>query len=171
MSTYKSYSLSRSGVTDGSSGTDFGTLDSRAGPAYQVRDKFRMNLKPSSLIWMDAGITVFKTVAIKVFQQEIVTSISNKDFESNFILAELSKGLLSLFCPCVALGRINESIGRKGWPYCCFYFLSPIFCGVWAVTDTRFKFMMRYGILDEGPMRNFCLACWCSGKLHKLGLL
>ena len=45
MSTYKSYSLSRSGVTDGSSGTDFGTLDSRAGPAYQVSGHFELNLK------------------------------------------------------------------------------------------------------------------------------
>jgi len=22
--------------------------------------------------------------------------------------------------------------------------------------------MMRFGILDEGPMRNFCLAMWCT---------
>lgn len=70
--------------------------------------------------------------------------------------------LLSFLCPCVALGSVNEQIGRKGWPYCALYFLNPLCCGTWAVTDTRFKFMMRFGILDEGPMRNFCLAMWCT---------
>ena len=72
-------------------------------------------------------------------------------FQSNFIAhwkhyklgscceRSVKLGLTSLCCPCIALGRINESIGRKGWPYCCLYILQPLFCGIWAITDTRFK--------------------------------